>query len=147
MIYQILKHTHSGLRWIVLLLMVTVIMTSFFKMLIKSDYKKFDRVLSIASLSSVHFQIILGLILYFISPKVVFKVESMSNSMLRFFLVEHIILMLLSALAITIGFRITKKAPSPYDKHLNTFLFFTASLLLIVFSIPWPWKQLGGSWF
>jgi hypothetical protein len=116
-------------------------------MLIKSDYKKFDKVISLASIYSVHIQIILGLVLYFLSPKVIFKAESMSNSMLRFFLVDHVVLMLLSATAITIGFRITKKASLPYDKHLNTFLFWTASLLLIVFSIPWPWKQLGGSWF
>jgi hypothetical protein len=147
MIYQIIKHSHSGLRWIVILLLLTAIMSSFFKMLIKSNYKKFDKVLSIASLSSVHLQIILGIILYFISPKVIFKAESMSNSMLRFFLVEHVILMLLSATVISIGFRITKKTSLPYDKHLNTFLFYTASLLLIVFSIPWPWKHLGGSWF
>ena len=147
MIYQILKHSHSGLRWIIILLLLTAIMNSFFKMLIRSDYKKFDKVLSIASLSSVHLQIILGILLYFISPKVIFKAESLSNSMLRFFLVEHALLMLLSATAISIGFRITKKTSVPYDKHLNTFLFYTISLLLIVFSIPWPWKNLGGAWY
>jgi hypothetical protein len=116
-------------------------------MLIKSKYSKFDNALSNANLSFVHIQVILGLILYFISPKVIFKAESISNSMLRFFLIEHVILMLIAAIAITVGYRFIKKANAPFDKHLNTFLFCTASLLLIVFSIPWPWKQLGGSWF
>ncbi len=147
MIYQIIKHFHSGLRWLVILFLLTAILSSLYKMLTKSDYSKYDKVLSIASLSTVHLQIILGLLLYFISPKVIFKAESMSNSMLRFFLVEHSILMIISAIAVTIGFRFIKRAPVPYKKHLNTVLFYSASLLIILFSIPWPWKNLGGSWF
>ena len=147
MIYQILKHAHSGLRWILLVFLILAILNSFYKLLLKSDYLKFDKIISIAGLSSVHLQFIIGLILYFISPVVIFKAESMSNSLLRFFLIEHAALMLLSVITITIGYRFVKKAAHSSRKHLNILLFYSIALLVILISIPWPWRIPGTGWF
>lgn len=147
MLFQIIKHTHSGLRWFVLLFLILSIIIAAYKLLVKSDYSKLDKALSIANLSIIHIQLIIGLILYFISPKVIFKAESMSNSLLRYFLVEHAALMLLAIATITIGYTFIKKATDSNRKNLNTVIFYSAGLLLILISIPWPWKSLQSGWF
>jgi hypothetical protein len=126
---------------------VITLISSFYRLLTGGPYGKLDRSLAIVGLSSVHLQFIIGLVLYFISPKVIFNPESMSDSFLRFFLVEHAALMLLVVLIITFGYKAVKKAKEDRRKHIRTLLFYLSSLIIIFFSIPWPWKNLGGSWF
>jgi membrane protein DedA with SNARE-associated domain len=77
---------------------------------------------------------------------VIFSAESMSKKLLRFFLLEHSSLMILSVILISLGYSLSKKAQTMKAKHLRLFVFYGIGLLIILFSIPWPWRGLGGMW-
>ena len=145
--YSILTHAHSGLRWIVLLTLVIAIANAIGKTNGNRPYLRKDINLSLMALIFTHIQFLLGLVLYFISPKVVFSVDSMSNDVLRFFLVEHIFIMVLAVLLITIGYSRAKRAIDEGKKFRNILVFYLLGLLLILAGIPWPFQDYGTSWF
>lgn len=147
MFYTILKHTHSGTRWLVLLFLLIAIVFSVVKLIGKKDYAKFDKMTSMFSMSFTHLQLLIGLVLYFISGKVVFSGESMKSDLLRFFLVEHIGMMLVAVVLITIGYSKIKKATESSVKFKRTLIFYGLALLVILAAIPWPWQMLGAAWF
>jgi membrane protein DedA with SNARE-associated domain len=105
-----------------------------------------DQKLNAAAIYALHTQILIGFILYFISPKVVFSSDSMSSRMLRFFLVEHIGLMLVAAVVTTVGYSISKRIQSDTGKHMRILIFYGIALLLILLAIPWPWQNYSSGW-
>jgi len=82
-----------------------------------------------------HTQLILGLILYFISPVVIFSGESMKEATARYWLVEHGSLMLIAIALITIGRIATKKLTDSTLKYKKLFIYNGIALLLILASI------------
>jgi hypothetical protein len=148
MLYLIIKHAHSGLRWIVFLLLIYVVLNAVKKLLANEKYSKGDKIFTLITTIFAHIQLLLGLVLYFISDKVVFSMNSMRVPMLRFFLVEHVLGMLIAITFITIGSIRVKRAKLDKSKHARAFIFFLIALVIILFSIPWPWKQLySAGWF
>lgn len=146
--YNMLHHSHSGLRWIVLILLVLAIVTAFSKMS-KGDTSFTDGVKKIFlfNLIAFHIQTVIGLVLYFISPKVQFVEGMMGDSTLRFFAVEHITMMLLAAILITIGYSKGKRQAAP-SKYKTLFWYNLIGLVLVLASIPWPFRSgLNGGWF
>jgi len=147
MIYQILVHIHSMLRWLVLLAMLVVVIRSLFLLITREQESSAGKKIPAVGLSLLHLQFLIGLILYFISPKVIFAGSSMSNSLLRFYLLEHIALMVLAVSFATIGVAGSAKILIPQKKHTRIFIFFLLSLVAILFAIPWPWRPLSAGWF
>lgn len=145
--YPILVSAHSGLRWLVLLFLVLAIFSSLSKWQGKKPYTANDKRFSLLALIFTHIQLILGLILYFISPKVRFSGDVMGNTMLRFYTVEHISLMLIAIVLITMGYSRAKRATTDIGKFKQTFWFYLIGLLLILISIPWPFRNLGAGWY
>ena len=145
--YPILVHAHSGLRWLVLVFLILAIVTAARKQNGSATYGASDKRVSLLALIFTHVQLILGLILYFISPKVVFSAETMGNTMMRFYTVEHITIMLLAIALITIGYSRAKRQPADNQKIKTTFRFYLIGLILILISIPWPFRNLGAGWF
>jgi len=141
-----LVHTHSGLRWIVLLLLLVAIGNALVKDVNKKEFKPLDRKLGLFSMISVHLQLVLGLILYFISPKVQFTAAAMEDKLLRFYTVEHITLMLLAIAVITVGYSRAKRVNVDTRKFRSTWLYYLIGLVLILISIPWPWQDYGAGW-
>ena len=146
--YEGLKHAHSGIRWIFLALIIYAVVNAFIKWRNGSAYTESDRKASLFTFIFTHIQLLIGLVLYFISP----KVQSMSGAVMkdpiaRFFTVEHITMMLLGIIVITIGYSKAKKAADSTQKFKTTFIFFLIGLLLILSRIPWPFQQYGASWF
>ena len=140
-----LTHAHSGLRYVVLALLLAAIFKTFSQ---KNTYTEGDRKLNLFTLIATHIQIVIGLVLYFVSEKVAFTTETMSSSFLRFFAVEHVLGMILAAVLITIGHSKSKKAEDAASKNKKIALFYTLALVLILASIPWPFREaLGGKWF
>ncbi len=146
MFYNIIKNSHSGFRWIVLIMLITIVVNSLIKWIKKSDFKKGDEKLTTFSTMAVHIQLLLGIILYFISPKVIFSAETMKNDILRFFTVEHSVMMLIAITIITIGSISVKKATNSPVKFKRAFLYFGTGLLIILLMIPWPFESYGTGW-
>ncbi|MDA3944426.1 MAG: cytochrome B [Bacteroidetes bacterium] len=145
MLYTILLKSHSGLRWLLLALFIAT--------LIQLGRKAFSgaavpaKRLALFTLILAHIQLLLGLSLYFISPKVHFDAAAMSDSILRFYLVEHISLMLLAIIILTIGYSKTKNRLQEISFSKKAFYYYLVSLILILVSIPWPFRIAGAGWF
>lgn len=144
---EILRHAHSGLRWLVLIFLVLAIINAVGKMNRTKAFTQKDKKLGLFALIFTHVQFLIGLGLYFISPKVVFSGAAMSDSLLRFFLVEHISLMTLAVVLITIGYSKSKRASLDAKKFKLIFWFFFIGLILILAGIPWPFQNYGARWF
>jgi len=140
-----LVHAHSGLRWLVLGLLLYAIFNAIGKN--KSSYEKKDKMVNLFAMISLHIQLLLGLILYFISPKVSFASGWMKDAALRFYGMEHLIGMLIAIVIVTIGRKMAEKQESPAQKNRKIAIWYTLGLVLIIASIPWPFRGLGGQWF
>jgi uncharacterized membrane protein len=141
---DILKHAHSGLRWVVLILMLLAIVNS----LISRNYEKKHKMINLFAMISLHTQLLIGLGLYFYSDKVSFAPSWMKTPMFRFYGMEHLLGMIVAIVLVTIGRKIAEKQTTDIDKHKKIRTFYTIALVIIIASIPWPFRTaLGGAWF
>lgn len=145
--YTGLLHAHSGFRYIALILILAVIIQSFIGWQRQRKFSNAHRKLSSVSMIILHIQLIIGFVLFVISSKVMFDPIMMKNTLLRFFTMEHPLLMLIAIIIITMGHS-KSKAFSNYLSHKRLFWTNTIGLLLILASIPWPFRaELGAGWF
>lgn len=144
--FDILKSSHSGLRWVALLLLVVAIVNAAMK--IKSNkYEKGDKMINLFAMVILHIQVTLGIVLAFISGKIAYVEGWMKNDQLRFFGMEHILMMVIAAVLATIGRKKAEKAIDPAKKHKTIVIWYLIVLILIFAAIPWPFRaNLGGSW-
>jgi heme A synthase len=141
---EILKHAHSGLRWIFLLVIIFAIVNAFRKWKSGEKFEAKDKLLNILTLALTHTMGIIGIVLLFISPKVQFTEGFMKNDQIRFYLTQHTFGMVLALILITIGYSNAKKAAKDKAKFKKTAVWFTISLLIVLISIPWPFWEVGG---
>lgn len=138
---NILLRAHSGLRYVVLGLLIAAIFAAY------SNWQKGrqeDSKLYLFTMIATHTQLLIGLILYFMSPKVDFSL--ISEKVYRFYSIEHIFMMLIAIVLITLGRIRSKKLTGP-DKHRTVLYFFALALIIILVAIPWPFRNLGAAWF
>ena len=93
-------HAHSGLRWMVISLLVYAIYNAVTG---KNSYEKKDKMINLFAMISLHIQLLLGLILYYTSGNVSFDAGWIKNPILRFYGMEHLMGMLIAIILITIG--------------------------------------------
>ena len=126
-------------------LLITAIVFAWRGWLGKSDYSAKDEKLALFSMISMHIQFLVGIVLYFMSPFVRFDgmKETMGDAHTRFWTVEHLSLMLIAVILITLGRSAAKKLEESTAKHKKIAIFFTISLILILISIPWPFMQIA----
>jgi hypothetical protein len=146
-IYTILLNLHSWIRWIFLLLILITITNALLKWLSKKGIGNKQRKLGTITVIIAHTQFLVGTVLYFISPKVKFDVQSFSNSLLRFFTIEHVLLMLIAIAILSIGNSKIKATPNALQASKKTVLWFSIALVIILVAIPWPFRNLGAGWF
>lgn len=71
--YSPLLVAHSYLRYVILILLIVVIITSLMGMINKKPYSATDNKLGLFLFISTHIQLLLGLILFFVSPIIKFS--------------------------------------------------------------------------
>ena len=138
---NILVHAHSGLRYVVLALLLAAIFTAYSKW---QNSDTGDSKVYLFAFISTHIQLLLGLILLVMSPKVNFSM--ISDKLYRFFSIEHGFMMLIAIVLITVG-RIRSKKLVGANKHRTVLFFYTMGLIIILAAIPWPFRALGSGWF
>lgn len=142
--YEALKSAHSGLRWVALILILWAIYNAF----TSKEFNKREKLVNLFSMVILHLQLIMGLILYFISPKVKFFEGWMKDAVYRFYGMEHLAGMLIAVILITIGYSKSKRAKTATEKFKPIKIFYLIGLIIILASIPWPFRaNLGGAWF
>ncbi len=133
---------HNITRWIVLVLGVVLVVRSFLGWIKNWEYQERDKKLTPIYAGVFDLQILLGIILFFTkgwggvlmnAPGDVMKTAAM-----RFFAVEHWMMMILAAILIHIGSAKVKKTTESLKKYRQAAIWFTISLLLMLASIPWP---------
>lgn len=146
--YSGLTHAHSGLRWLLLIALLYAIFNAFKKWQSGATYRESDRKAGLYAFILSHIQLLIGLVLYFISPKVgSFSGEVMKEPVARFFTVEHMSMMILGIILISIGYIRAKKQTADTKKFKTTFIFYLIGLIVILSRIPWPFQQYGAGWF
>ena len=133
--YAAFLYTHSFLRFLVLILLVLVIIKAYLGMSGKKPFGKSDNLLGLSLFSVTHTQLLIGLILYFQSPFVKFGSETMKDAGLRYWTVEHISLMLIAIVLITMARITSKKMTDDGAKHRRMLVFNALALLLIIMAI------------
>ena len=147
MLYAVVLTIHSWLRWIVLLAGLVAFFRSAVGASRGSDWTQADDRTGFWFSMVLDLQVLLGLILYiFLSPftHAAFRNigEAMGNRALRFWMVEHIVGMLLGIALVHIGRARTRKADS-MRRHRVAAIFFGLALVAIAGSIPWPGMPAG----
>ena len=149
--YTGLLHLHSALRYVVLILLIIAVIRALIGWRGSKPFKSSDKKLYLFTLIFTHIQLLIGLVLYFISPIVDQAYAdfgaAMKNSVLRFWAVEHFTVMLVAIILITIGYSSSKKAVEDTKKHMRIGLFYLIGLILILISIPWPFSSVARPWF
>lgn len=143
-------HIHSLLRYILLIFILISIFKSFSGWFGKKQYLSGDKKMALFTLISAHLQVVIGLVLYFISPNVKAGLADMSVAMknpgLRFWTVEHIGMMLIAIVLITVGYSMAKRGKEDETKHKRIAIFFLLALIVIFLAIPWPWSAVARGW-
>lgn len=139
--YPGLQHMHSYVAYLALIVLIIAAVNALMKFSSKAEFKDSDRKLSLFGLIFTHIQLLVGLILYFVSPKVkVFTMsmgEIMKDSNLRLYAIEHPFINIVAVILITIGFSKHKKATTSTGKFKSIAILYTIGLLLILSRIPW----------
>jgi len=148
-----LLHLHSFLRWVILILLLVAIYKSFVdrNKVYTAGHKKTGMFIMICA----DIMLLLGLYQWFTGPWGLKSIQTngmgvvMKNSVLRFFAVEHLIGMLIAIVLIHVGYSYSKKNIPDSVKHKRTLVFFGLALLVILISIPWPFRLVGSgrAWF
>jgi hypothetical protein len=133
--YQFFLYLHSGLRYIVLLLLLAAIVRAWADWLGKKPYSEGNRKLNLFAMISLHTQLLIGFILYFLSPFVQFNSSTMKDDTTRYWTVEHLTAMIIAIAIVTIGHSRSKKAALPEGKHKAIAIFYTLGLVIIVATI------------
>jgi len=143
-----LIHLHSLLRWFVLIAVLVSIVKSFQGMQNKSNYTSSDNRWSLLTLIGFHLQLVIGLVLYFVQGWHL-QLGEMSNKIIRFYSLEHLVAMLLAIALVTIGRVRAKKASSDLVKFKRQFWFFLIAFIIVMANIPWPFREVGEGrgWF
>lgn len=132
---------HSYVAYLALIVLIIAAVNALMKYSSKAEFKDSDRKLSLFGLIFTHIQLLVGLILYFVSPNVkVFTMsmgEIMKDSNLRLYAIEHPFINIVAVILITIGFSKHKKATTSTGKFKSIAILYTIGLLLILSRIPW----------
>jgi len=142
--YSILKSAHSGWRYIVLILLVVAVINALSGWLGKKTYTEGNRKLNVFTLISAHIQFLIGLVLFFLSPLTKLP---MSETIGRYFKVEHTSMMLIAIILITVGNAKSKKVADAVAKHRTIAIFFGLALIIIIVSILMMTKSVPGRTF
>ena len=147
-------HLHSVLRWIILIVAIWAIVKMASGRSGNKPFTASDKKPALFFLIFMDVQLLVGLFLYFTSATygyASFKTysfgEIMKTAVLRFFAVEHLIAMIIAVILVHIGYSATKKAPTDKQKFNKAFWCFLIALIVILASIPWPFREaLGRGW-
>ena len=142
-------HLHNVIRWIILILLVVSIVVAFTGWQRKRVFKPSDKKVWLFTMIVAHINFLVGLYLILLGRSGYLKVEIpegtsiMKNTTLRFFLVEHPLMMLISIVLITLGHGMAKKAVPDNTKFRKAFWFFLVALILVLVAIPWPGREVA----
>ena len=137
---QALLNVHSYLAYAALALLVLASINAILGLTSKKLFTDKDLRISLFTMIICHIQLLVGLIVYFVSEKgfKAFAIEgAMKNSELRLTMLEHPLINIIALALITIGWSKHKKEESNNGKFKKIAVFYTLGLVLILSRLPW----------
>ncbi len=140
--YTLFIILHNLLRWVIVLAGLAAIVKAFIGWTRSKPWTPLDNRLSLIFTIAMDIQFLVGLVLYlFLSPVTEAAFAdfgaAMANGGLRFFAVEHTVIMFIALALAHVGRVMAKRAPDDAKKFRNTAIFFTVAMILIFVGIPW----------
>ena len=139
--YELILVMHDITRWLVLVVGIYAVVRALVGWLGKKPWVKADQTAGGSYTTIVDIQLLLGLVLYFVSPITSGGLRNFGDAMkvadVRFFLVEHSLVMIIAVVLAHIGRARAKKAASDLAKHRQSAIWYLVSLVLILALIPW----------
>lgn len=144
--YEIIYTLHSYLAYAVLLILILAVVNAINGLIAKKDFTlEKDFRISLFALILSHIQLLVGVVLYFVSPKGFSAIQEYGmggmTSALRLLAVEHPFINIIALVFITIGWSKHKKIMEANRKFKTIAIFYGIGLLLILSRLPW------GQWF
>ena len=145
-LYSAMLHAHSIGRWVVLVLLLFAIINSLLAG--SRPYIRSDNRLGLLLTIFADLMLLVGIYLYFVGPlgyKIIQNVgmsAAMKDPYNRFFAVEHLAGMLIAIILIHLGKAQGRKPIGDRAKHRRTMIFYLVALLIILASIPWPFREI-----
>ncbi len=139
--YETIQILHSYWAYLVLLIVFLATINALVKFFGKKNFIDNDLRISLFAVIVTHIQLLIGIVLYFISPLglSIIKENGMGGltSFARQMSVEHPFVGILAVIFITIGFSKHKKKQTAIKKFKILSIYYVIGLLLILSRIPW----------
>lgn len=138
--YTGLQHAHSYIAFVALILLIVASINAIIGMSSNKEFKDGDRKLSLFALIFTHTQLLIGIILYFVSQKgfeMLTSGNAMGNKELRLVALEHPLINIIAVVLITIGWSRHKKMTTDKAKFKSIGIMFALGTILILSRIPW----------
>lgn len=138
--YNSLKEAHNILGMTILFTLFFVLIFILIAFLRKKPFRKSSKITALIGLIVMHVQILIGAVLYFLSPLGISNLsgESMQHPISRFYALEHPVGMVLAAVLITIGYSQSKNEKlSSSGRYKRILLFYATGTAIVVYLIPW----------
>ncbi|TDQ19188.1 hypothetical protein DFQ04_1005 [Algoriphagus boseongensis] len=138
--YTGIQHAHSGVAYLALAALIFVIFWALIGSLSGREFTEKDRKIALIGFILSHIQLLLGLILYFVSPvgfSLLTSGGAMSDAAARLTALEHPLINIIAIVLISLGYIRTKKLSNSRAKFRSVYMLYAVGLVLILSRIPW----------
>ncbi|TVR86700.1 MAG: hypothetical protein EA411_09845 [Saprospirales bacterium] len=137
--YTGFQHLHSFLAYLFLAVMLAAVIHYIIALSKKKDFGTASGLLAVTGMSLAHLQLVIGIVLYFLSPLgfANFGADAMGESLQRLYIVEHPLINIIGIVLITIGYSLAKRSATAVQKHKKLLIFYGIGTFLILLRIPW----------
>jgi Na+-driven multidrug efflux pump len=147
-LYPFVLAIHSVVRWLVLIVGLLAAGKAIAGWLGKRAWLRLDDRLGAMFTGIMDAQFVVGLLLYVVfSPLTRAGFANFGAAMqeptLRFFLVEHMPMMVAAVVLTHVGRALSRRAADDAKKHQRAALFFSLAMLAVLVGIPWPFLAYG----
>ncbi len=148
--YALLLHSYT--RWVVLLSLLFALYRGFSGWRSGRNFSKTDDQTRVLAVTFSHLQLLIGFVLYFISPvaNAFWSGPAARNASfeISFFGIIHLGLMTTAIVVLSVGSSLAKRALTDRKKFATVAIYFSIALLLILIAVPWPFSPLvARPWF
>ncbi len=138
--YTGLQHLHSGVAYLAILALILVIFWMLIGSLSSREFTEKDRKIGMIGFIISHTQLLIGLILYFVSPlgfTLLTSGTAMGDPVARLTALEHPLINIIAIALISVGYIRAKKMTISRARFRSIYMMYAIGLVLILSRIPW----------
>ncbi len=148
LVYEMTLMIHSLVRWVVVIAGIAAVIKAFAGWFGNRNWTSSDDRLGMLFTTFMDLNVLIGVFLYLILSPITRGAfqnmgDAMRNNTLRFFTVEHALLMIVALVLAHIGRSRAKKAADDKGRFKQAAIFFTIAMVLVLLAIPWPFLSTG----